>query len=133
RGVFQGRLNTLIDNEPVQQWVSRGHELFVNVLYAIAVEVGLTFDRVQLKKGVYSSSAHGRVEDEQERVRQLAISVLSGEQPLTMKIESMPSDQEAREGFLKIQSAISNALNGDAVNVVIVKKDNESPLKNPQT
>ncbi|MBV6689405.1 MULTISPECIES: DUF6680 family protein [Xanthomonas] len=91
---YLDHLNTLIDNEPAQQWVSRGHELFVNVLYAIAVEVGLVFDRVQLKKGVYSPSAHGRVEDEQERVRQLAISVLSGEQPLTMKIESMPSDKD---------------------------------------
>ncbi|WP_338329203.1 DUF6680 family protein, partial [Xanthomonas euvesicatoria] len=91
---YLDHLNTLIDNGPAQQWVSRGHELFVNVLYEIAVEVGLVFDRVQLKKGVYSPSAHGRVEDEQERVRQLAISVLSGEQPLTMKIESMPSDKD---------------------------------------
>jgi len=120
---YLDHLTTVAADESAQQWVSRGQELFVNVLYAIALDVDFTFDRVQLKKGVYSPNAHGRLEDEQEKLRGLAIAVLSGEQPLSMNVESLPSDPASRENFLKLQSAFAGVLAEGAVNVRVAKSE----------
>ena len=50
-------------------WNAQCDELFTNLLFAIAKEVRYQFDRVQLKKGVYSPQAHGDLELEQNMVR----------------------------------------------------------------
>ena len=80
--------------------------LSTNLLFAIAEEVHYQFDRVQLKKGVYSPQAHGDLELEQNMVRKLVLKVLSGEKALKMDVASFPADEEA----IKVQSAASKAL-----------------------
>jgi len=71
-------------------WNARGDELFTNLLFAISQDVGFTFDRVQLKKGVYSPAAHGDLELEQLLLRRAAIRALAGETALKMKIVDLP-------------------------------------------
>ena len=87
-------------------WGAQRDELFTNLLFAIAKDVRYQFDRVQLKKGVYSPQAHGDLELEQNMVRKLVLKVLSGEKALKMDVASFPADEEA----MKVQSAASKAL-----------------------
>ena len=111
---YLDQLTTKFDDGEGQHWQARGDELFVNILHAIASDVDFTFDRVQLKKGVYSPVAHGKLEEEQDKIRRLAIEVLSGETPLTMNVASFPVDPNALRAHLELQQALLAALTGRA-------------------
>lgn len=109
---YLDHLTTKFEDNTFQLWHTKGEELFVNVLYAIAADVDFTFDRVQLKKGVYSPVAHGRLEEEQDKIRRLAIGVLSGETPLAMNVSSFPVDPEALKAQLELQQTLLSAFAG---------------------
>lgn len=87
---YLDHLNTKVDEKDMSVWSSKNDELFVNLLYAISQDVQFSFDRVQLKKGVYSPIAHGDLEFEQSATRKLWLKVLSGQMPLKMEITNIP-------------------------------------------
>jgi len=109
---YLDRLNTKYEQESFALWVTKGDELFVNLLFALAVDVGYRFDRVQLKKGAYSPIAHGELEFEQQRVRKLAIDLLSGVHPLKMEVTGFPIDPAALKSQLELQAKLAAALDG---------------------
>jgi len=57
-------------------------ELFINLIAAIAKERRFSFDRVTLKKGVYSPLAHGQLEQAQTDALKGIAAVFNGRQPL---------------------------------------------------
>jgi hypothetical protein len=118
---YLDHLETRFDDDQATNWRARGDELFINLLHAIAVDVDFTFDRVQLKKHIYSPIAHGRLEEEQEKLRQLAISVLSGESPLSMNVSSLPIDPDALRAQIELHQSLRSALTGDGSLNVSVK------------
>lgn len=118
---YLDRLETSFDDEHATNWRARGEELFINLLNAIAVDVDFTFDRVQLKKHIYSPVAHGRREEEQEKLRRLAIEVLSGASPLSMNVSSLPIDQDALKAQIELHQSLRSALTGDGSLSVSVK------------
>lgn len=83
------------DAAAMSVWTARNEELFTNLLFAIAQDVHFKFDRVQLKKGVYSPQAHGDLELEQNTIRKLLVKLLSGENALKMNVASFPADENA--------------------------------------
>jgi hypothetical protein len=103
---YLDHLGTKADEKNQEIWNSRGEELFVNLLFTIATDVGYKFDRVQLKKGAYSPVAHGNLELEQGILRQLAIRVFSGQQALKMDVSSFPVDETARNVQIEMQQKI---------------------------
>jgi hypothetical protein len=110
---YLDHLNTNFEDDQATNWRTRGEELFVNLLHAIAVDVDFNFDRVQLKKHLYSPVAHGRLEEEQDKLRSLAISVLSGESPLSMNVSSLPVDPDALRAQIELHQSLRSALTGD--------------------
>ncbi|MGP9699505.1 DUF6680 family protein, partial [Halomonas sp. AOP27-A1-34] len=110
---YHDHLGDRAENNSMELWHTRGEELFVNLLYAMADDVGYKFDRVQLKKGAYSPIAHGELEEEQALVRKGVIKVLSGEAPLKMNISDFPINQEALAAQVELQRNLNNALSGD--------------------
>lgn len=109
---YLDHLNTKYEKENFSLWVTKGDELFVNLLFTLAVDVGYRFDRVQLKKGAYSPIAHGELEFEQQQVRKLTIDLLSGAQPLRMEVTGFPIDQAALKSQLDLQAKLAAALDG---------------------
>lgn len=87
---YHDHLNTKVVDDALRIWHINGDELFINMLFAMAGDVGYKFDRVQLKKGSYSPIAHGELEDQQSALRKLAIDVLAGNTPLKMEVTSLP-------------------------------------------
>lgn len=109
---YLDHLNTKYEKENFSLWVAKGDELFVNLLFALAIDVEYRFDRVQLKKGAYSPIAHGELEFEQQQVRKLAIDLLSGANPLKMEVTGFPIDQAALRSQLELQAKLAAALEG---------------------
>jgi hypothetical protein len=71
-------------------WGSTADRLFVDMLHAMAQEIGFSFDRVLLKRGSYSPVAHGNAERENEELRRSAVEVFSGKRPLKMDLVAVP-------------------------------------------
>lgn len=109
---YLDHLNTRYEQEEISLWAAKGNELFVNLLFALAVDVGYRFDRVQLKKGAYSPIAHGELELEQQRIRELAIDILSGTHPLKMEVTGLPIHEGALKSQLELQEKLAAALEG---------------------
>lgn len=107
-------------------WSTRGDELFTNILSAMAVDVGYTFDRVQLKKGAYSPLAHGELEQQQEVMRRLMIDLLGGDRSLKMQVTDFPFSDEATAAQIRLQSKLSDALEGEGALRVSVIKDHDA-------
>ena len=119
---YLDHLETRFEEEQAANWQARGDELFVNLLHSIAVDVGFSFDRVQLKKHIYSPVAHGQLEAEQVKLRQLAIGVLSGQEPLSMNISSLPVDPEILKSQVELTSSLISALSGKGALMVEVRE-----------
>ena len=102
-------------------WNARLEELFTNLLFTIATDVRFRFDRVQLKKGVYSPQAHGELEREQLAARKLALEVLAGQRAIKMDVASFPVDEAAIKAQTELQAALAQALAGKGALTVTIK------------
>jgi hypothetical protein len=70
-------------------WNIRRVDLLVDLLYAMGKALGYDFNKTQIKNGTYSPTAHGRLEEEQEKVRSMAIELLEGSRVLPMYITNL--------------------------------------------
>lgn len=120
---YLDQLSTKADAAAMSVWTARNEELFTNLLFAIAQDVRFKFDRVQLKKGVYSPQAHGDLELEQNLIRKLLLKLLSGENALKMAVASFPADENALKAQLAANTALSDALTGKGTLNVTIKHD----------
>ena len=75
-------------------WALRRNDLLVDLLYAMGNALGYQFNKTQIKNGTYAPIAHGKLEDEQGRVRELAIEVLEGRRSLGMRVVNLPNQNE---------------------------------------
>lgn len=75
-------------------WTIRRVDLLVDLLHAMGNALGYHFNKTQIKNGTYSPVAHGKLEEEQGRVRELAIEVLEGRRPLGMRVVNLPDQNE---------------------------------------
>jgi hypothetical protein len=69
-------------------------EYFTDLLEAMAKALGYNFDRVELKRGIYSPKAHGEAELEQRVILRGLVELLTGRQPLAMKVTESPVSEE---------------------------------------
>ena len=72
-------------------WNSKRLDLFLDLLYAMAVRLGYDeFDKVHLKNASYIPEAHGMIESDQSAIRKGLADLLTGKVPLPMKITEIP-------------------------------------------
>ena len=115
------------DNAAIAVWISRGDELFVNLLFAIAKDVRYRFDRVQLKSSAYSPIAHGEQEFELNAIRRQLVKLLSGDQSLKMEVASFPVDLDALKAQIALSTALAAALAGQGALTVAIKPTESKP------
>jgi hypothetical protein len=77
-----------------EQWNLRRVDLLVDLLYAMGKALDYDFDKTHIKNATYSPTAHGRIETEQEQLRQGVLKVLSGESAIPISIKES-SDRAA--------------------------------------
>jgi len=116
-----------IDDSAIAVWISRGDELFVNLLFAISKDVRYKFDRVQLKSSAYSPIAHGEQEFELNAIRKQLVKLLSGDQTLKMEVASFPIDPDAMKAQIALSTALAAALVGQGALTVAIKPNEPKP------
>ena len=72
-------------------WNVRRVDLLVELLYAMGKAVGYDFNKTQIKNGTYAPTAHGRIEEEQTRIRAMTVELLEGRRVLPMYVTNLPS------------------------------------------
>lgn len=127
---YLDHLDTKYVDSEFQLWLAKGEELFVNLLSALAQDVGFRFDRVRLKKGAYSPVAHGELEREQQQLRKYALNVLSGTSPVKMEVTSLSVDERIVASQVELQGKLAAALDGHGqLSVRIETAENGTPIR----
>jgi len=126
--IYADHLNLDVDEASeakVTAWNVNGYELFADLLEALAKALGYSFDRVELKRGVYWPKAHGDAEIRQRIIERGLLEVLIGKQPLAMRVVDFPVSEEAFELQQQVQQAILKMAGPDGK--LQVKMSHERP------
>lgn len=110
--IYHDHLNQHFESETLSAWAARGDELFTDVLHAMSIALGYDFDKVQLKRGIYTPKAHGEHEDAQLIIRDSLVKILSGEKAFPMAVTSFPTSEEAFNRQCEIQKQLLDYLTG---------------------
>lgn len=75
----------------LQLWANERDKLFVDLMNKMGTALGYHFDKVHLKKSIYTPIAHNEEEIYQLSIREQLKKIFNGEQSISVKIEN--SDQ----------------------------------------
>lgn len=75
-------------------WNVRRVDLLVDLLYAMGKTLDYDFNKTQIKNGTYSPTAHGRLEEDQGKVRSMTIELLEGKRALPMYVTNLPAQND---------------------------------------
>jgi hypothetical protein len=120
---YHDHLNNKVEDTQISLWLAQGEELFTNLLYAVAQDLGFKFDRVQLKRGSYSPVAHGEIEAEQTELRKAALSLVTGKHALKMNVVALPVDPESLAANKTAIQNIGKALETGILQVEVKPKE----------
>jgi len=67
-------------------WYQKSNQLFLDLLYEMATDVGYEFDKVYLENAIYSPIAHGDINMDYLKIRKGLASLLSGENPVKVDL-----------------------------------------------
>ncbi len=91
--------------EQLTVWVARNEELLANLLYEMGQSLGYKFDKVLIKRNIYSPVGHERIDRENELLRKGLLEVLNSETAIPMTIindeETLKRQMELQESMLK--------------------------------
>src|ERR1700730_5892479 len=106
----------------LQSWIDKGQDYLADLLVAMGQCLGYSFDRVHIKKGIYSPQGHEKEFAENQAFRAWLIELLQGKRALPTMI--VPQNFElARE----TQTNLLNVLNGSQSLRVSFKSDEDPP------
>ena len=73
--------NEMNDNQ-TQRWREKGNDLLTDLLYEMSRVLEYDFDKVALKKNVYSPQGHADLETDQYLLRKYVVEMMAGKRPL---------------------------------------------------
>ena len=77
--------------EQLQSWTQRNQELLADLLCDMGLAVGHDFDKVQIRRGIYTPVAHANFELEHQYIRRMLIQLLAGDRTLPLDVRSLPT------------------------------------------
>jgi len=101
-----------LDGAHAATWADRRDVLFFELFFEMSQALGYSFDRVQLRRGVYYPRGHGDNEVAQSKIREGVLKILSGEEAIPMNIVRVPINEEALKLQLQLQKAIVDCIEG---------------------
>lgn len=104
-------------------WSEKSNDYLSELLQAMGRCFGYDFDKVHIKRGIYTPEGHTQVEIEQRALRFYALQVLTGKNPISTQTSLIPPDEEAAVFGQKVQQSISDLIDGKREFKVTVKKD----------
>jgi hypothetical protein len=81
-----------IKNDPDNQQIifERRERAFIDLMYEMSKYLGFAFDRVAIERNVYSPIGHGKLEDDQQLIRQGIVELLTGKRAISTISWVMP-------------------------------------------
>jgi len=70
----------------LEAWISKGNDLFVDLLYQMAVSLDYEFEKVSIKKTSYFPVSYGQMEEEQKIIREGLSGVFTGKWSIPIRI-----------------------------------------------
>lgn len=91
-------------NEEFKIWAAKNEELLANLLYEMGQSLGYKFDKVLIKRNMYSPVGHARIERENELIRDGLIKILQGETLLPVNIGNIVTDENTLKNQIDLQN-----------------------------
>jgi hypothetical protein len=126
--IYHDHLGENLPDVPAGEWIRRGEELFMDLLFAMSQHLGYAFDRVQLKRGAYYPRAHGDEETTQREIRDSLAKILSGAKPFPITVTSISQEQGAPEQQRAIRTMLADMLTGKTPLQVVIKQSESGAL-----
>ncbi|MFO1464317.1 MAG: DUF6680 family protein [bacterium] len=84
-------------SEKLNRWGDKRVDLLIDLLHSMSKVLGYNFDKVQLKRGIYSPKAHGDFESDQNFIRKSLVELFGFQRALPIVIiepnqEKVPND-----------------------------------------
>lgn len=110
-----GALNSL-DPEKKKElmpiWTSKSDDLLASLLQEMGNCLGYDFDKVHLKRGIYSPQGHADTDLENRAIRHLSLEILAGDRQLPMTTTLLPLDEESAKEGKRILESLQAVLDG---------------------
>lgn len=90
-------------NEESIVWFNKREDKLADLLWEMGCSLGFKFDKVLIKRNVYSPMAHGRIEDENKIIRTALIDLLTGKTPLPINVEQVAWNEAATKTQFDLQ------------------------------
>ena len=94
-------LHQKADDKQLPVWASKNEELLSNLLYEMGQSLGYKFDKLLIKRNIYSPVGHATVEREQENLRKHLNEVLDGQRTIPM---TLIQDDEQIKNQVELQN-----------------------------
>jgi hypothetical protein len=111
------------DPSIVTAWQERCADSFVELMKAMSRALRYDVDSVQLRRGVYHPQGHADMETAFNEIRQNLARVLSGQQPIPMKVVGFPVDPAIAARQAELSGLLVKALTGEGALHVATKDD----------
>lgn len=89
--------------EELTIWVARNEELLANLLYEMGQSLGYKFDKVLIKRNIYSPIGHAKVEQENELIRKGLLDIINFDSSIPM---TLINDEDAIKKQQELQDAM---------------------------
>jgi hypothetical protein len=93
-------------------WVEKNQDYLADLLVAMGKCFGYRFDRVDIKKRIYSPEGHARDEAEQRAIRAGLLRILHGQGAILTQTALVPANEAMKEYGAKLQAALLGVLEG---------------------
>jgi len=110
----------------LDNWVLRTDELFTDLLFEMSRAIGYDFDKVHLKRSIYTPRAHGSQILDNESIKQNLVQILDGKKPFPMRIVI---NEETQQEQKLIQKKFEEILSGDRTIKVELINNSSTEIK----
>jgi len=132
--------NSSLKEKSADVWNAKADDLFIELMYKMALALGYEFDRTAIKNTSYMPVAHGTMEDEQNIIRRGFAAVFKGEAALPMEVirpeptpEEIEEQRKQRERQGRMDQLQEDYLSGKVAQKVIVVRDEAGILSAGQS
>lgn len=120
---YLDHLDTKCESDELKIWLTKGDDLFVELLSNMSESLGYHFDDVHIKKGIYAPKAHSDQELAQMTIRDGLVDIFSGKKAIPMAVVSFPNSEEALSKQNEVQTKLIEYLEGKRAVKVKIEKD----------
>ena len=106
-------------------WGARSDELFVELLFAMSQGLGFEFDKVHLKRGIYSPVAHGQDAEDLKTIREALVKIAKGERGLRVDLSDIVHTADEETAADETKKAAREVITG--VRPLRVKIERDEP------